>query len=86
MHYSQRNTMSLVEQQKKYIINNIDRLSREDIINVIRIHIIQTGLSSYIRETKNGIMINLDDINDFGIIRKMYEQTNHLCLKLDRTL
>lgn len=75
--------MSIVNQQIKYIIKNIDRLSKPEIVSIFSIHLVQRGLKNYMTEIKGAVCIDFGQINDPDIINNIYNHTSHLCSKLD---
>lgn len=72
----------MIDDQKKHIICQVDRLMKHDLIQLIQIHIVANGLLGLMKETQDGLSLDLDLITDQNIISKMYAHVEQLCAKL----
>lgn len=76
--------VDIMYEQKKYIIENVDRLEKNDLIQFINMHIVANELKSMLKETADGVTFDLDIIKDPEIIKSMYLHIDQLCMKLDQ--
>jgi len=70
-----------IDEQKKFLITNSDKLSREDKIDIGNI-LKANGKKDLMKETATGIHIDLDKITDADIIRQMYVSMNYKLKKI----
>lgn len=72
-----------MNEQKKYIVENVDRLEKKDLIQFINMHIVANELRPMLKEMIDGLSFDLDLIKDPELISKMYTHIDQLCMKIE---
>lgn len=76
-------TRYFTEEHKKYIANNMSRLSKEEKLNFIKTFIIRRGYKNLLSQDIDGPNINLSTIDDPELIKLMYVYVSDICSKYD---